>query len=325
MRRRIAVEDVVALLDDVAVLEMKRLALRDQVFDRLKRRVMRLDDDAALVLVVAAEADRAVDLGNDGVVLRTACLEEFGNTRQTAGDVLGLGAFHRDTRQHVAGPDMRARLDRKDRLNREQEAGIAALRQLANLALGVMHDDRRLEVVAAWRRTPVDDLALGDAGRLVGRFLDGNAVDQILELHLALDFGEDRAGIRIPLGDTLAALHLVAIVHEDARTIGDPVRGALLAGFVEDQHRHVAAHDHLLAVGVAHHVAVADLDLALIRGFKERAVHHLRGTAHVEGTHGELGTRLTDRLRRDDADGFALVDRGAAGKITSVADRATPT
>ena len=250
---------------------MERLALRDQVFDRLKRRVMRLDDDAALVLVVAAEADRAIDLGDDGVILRTTCLEQFGNTRQTAGDVLGLGAFHRDTRQHVAGANLCTRLDRENGLDREQEAGVAALRQLADLALGVLDGDRRLEVVAARRRAPVDDLTLGDAGRLVGRFLNGNAVDQILERHPALDFGEDRAGIGIPLGDTLAALHLVAIVHEDARTIGDAVRGTLLAGFVEDQDRHVAAHDHLLAVGVAHHVAVADLDLALIRGFKERA------------------------------------------------------
>ena len=35
VRCRIAVEDVVALLDDVAFLEMERLALRDQVLDRL--------------------------------------------------------------------------------------------------------------------------------------------------------------------------------------------------------------------------------------------------------------------------------------------------
>ena len=39
VRRRVAVEDVVALLDGVAVLEMERLALRDQVLDRLQRRI----------------------------------------------------------------------------------------------------------------------------------------------------------------------------------------------------------------------------------------------------------------------------------------------
>ena len=126
MRRRVAVEDVVALLDGVAFLEMERLALRDQVLDRLQRRIMRLDDDAALVLVVAAEADRAVDLGDDRVILRTAGFEQFGHPRQTAGDVLGLGAFHRDTREHVARPHLGARLDRQDRLDREHEAGVAA-------------------------------------------------------------------------------------------------------------------------------------------------------------------------------------------------------
>jgi hypothetical protein len=50
-----------------------------------------------------AEAHVAVDLGDDGVVLRTARLEQFGHPRQTAGDVLGLGAFARDPRDHVAG------------------------------------------------------------------------------------------------------------------------------------------------------------------------------------------------------------------------------
>ena len=107
VRRRIAVEDVVALLDEVAFLKMEGLALRDQVLDRLDAVFVRLDDDAALVLVVAAEADRAVDLGDDGVILRTTGFEQFGNARQTTGDVLGLGAFHRDTRKHVARADLR--------------------------------------------------------------------------------------------------------------------------------------------------------------------------------------------------------------------------
>ena len=59
VRRRSAVEDVVALLDDVAFLQMEVLALRDQVLDRLAALLLRLDDDPALVLVVAAELDRA--------------------------------------------------------------------------------------------------------------------------------------------------------------------------------------------------------------------------------------------------------------------------
>jgi len=54
VRRRIAVDDVVALLDDVAILKMDVLALRDQVLARLLVLVGRLDGDPALVLVVAA-------------------------------------------------------------------------------------------------------------------------------------------------------------------------------------------------------------------------------------------------------------------------------
>ena len=43
VRRRVAVDDVVALLDDVAILQMDVLALRDQVLDRLRALLVRLD------------------------------------------------------------------------------------------------------------------------------------------------------------------------------------------------------------------------------------------------------------------------------------------
>ena len=46
--------------------------------------------------------------------------------------------------------------------------------------------------------------------------------------------------------------------------------------------------------------------------------------AHVEGTHGELGTRLADGLRRDDTDGFAHLNHLARAKVTAVAQLADP-
>jgi hypothetical protein len=45
------------------------------------------------------------------VILGTARLEQFRHPRQTAGDVLGLGALARDTRHHVAGADLLTVLD----------------------------------------------------------------------------------------------------------------------------------------------------------------------------------------------------------------------
>src|SRR6201988_2896679 len=114
VRRRIALADEIALFDDVAVLQVDMLALRDQVLARLLGLVDRLDRDAALVLVVPAEADGAGDFRDDRSVLRLAGLEQFGDPRQTAGDVTRLGALGRDTRQDVARLDLRAGVDRQD-------------------------------------------------------------------------------------------------------------------------------------------------------------------------------------------------------------------
>lgn len=127
MRRRVAVHDVVALLHEVAFLHRDVLAFRHHVFDRLQRVVGGLDGDAALVLVVLAKAHIAVDLGDDGVILGTTGLEQFRHAGQTPGDVLGLGAFARDTRHHVAGLDFLPVLDRQDRLDRHRIGDRVAL------------------------------------------------------------------------------------------------------------------------------------------------------------------------------------------------------
>ena len=92
VRRRVAVDDIIALLDDVAVLKMDVLALRDQIFDRLGALFVRHDRQALLVLEVAPELHRAGDFRDDRVILRTARFEQFRHARQTAGDVARLGA-----------------------------------------------------------------------------------------------------------------------------------------------------------------------------------------------------------------------------------------
>ncbi len=56
----------------------------------------------------------------------------------------------------------------------------------------------------------------------------------------------------------------------------------------------------------------------------ERLLGNLRSAADVERPHGELGAGLADRLRRDDADRLADIDRRAAGEIAPVALAADP-
>ena len=63
------------------------------------------DDDLALALGVLAERDHTVDFGDDRVLLGLAGLEELGDARQTAGDVLGLRGLARNLGDDVAGLD----------------------------------------------------------------------------------------------------------------------------------------------------------------------------------------------------------------------------
>ena len=172
------------------------------------------------------------------------------------------------------------------------------------------------------RGAPVDDHALGDAGRLVERLRHRLAFDQVLERDRALDLGQDRPGVGIPLGDALAALDLVAVVDQHPRAVLDAVHGALGAVGIEHRDHHVADHGDRLAVRVLHDVLVLDLDLAVEVRLDERLLGDLRRAADVERAHGELGARLADRLRGDDAHRLAHVDRRAAGEIAPVAGAA---
>src|SRR5690606_12105096 len=103
-----------------------------------------------------------------------------------ARDVARLGAFGRDTRQHVAGVNFRTVLDRQNGVHREQVAGVVAVRELQDLAVLVLDHDRRAKFAAARGSAPVDDDTAGDAGRFVRHFADRYAIDEILELDRAV-------------------------------------------------------------------------------------------------------------------------------------------
>src|SRR5215211_3137391 len=319
VRRGVALDDEVALLDDVAILQMDVLALRDQVLLRLLVAVVGLDGDAPLVLVVAAEAHRARYLGDDRGFLGPPCLEQLRHPRQAAGDVARLGALGRDTRDDVARLDVGPGIDRDDRIDGELVARLAAAAELRHLAVLALDHDCRTQVLAAAGGAPVDDHALGDAGGFIQRLQHRLILDQILEGDRTLDLGQHRAGVGIPLGDALATLDLVAIVDAHARAVLDAVHGPLGAALVDHLDGHVANHGDQFAVAVAHDVLVVDLDHAVEVRLDERLLGDLRRAADVERTHRELRARLADRLGGDDAHRLAHVDRRAAGEIAPIA------
>jgi hypothetical protein len=62
---------------------------------------------------------------------------------------------------------------------------------------------------------------------------------------------------------------------------------------------------------------------AVVLGVEARLLADSRcRTADVEGTHGELRSRLADGLRRDDAGGFAQFDQASRCQVAAVAHHA---
>src|SRR5690606_27141242 len=187
----------------VPVVDRDVLALGDQELDRFALIAVRVglrgDLDAALVLVVPAELDPAVHLGDDRAVLRPAGLEQLGHPRQTAGDVAGLGAFGRHPREDLARLDLVAVGHGQNRAHRQQVAGLAAVGEADIGAIRTHHTHGRTQVRAARAGAPVGDDAVGDAGGLVGLLADGQAVHQVFGAHAAGDLGKDRGGVGVPL------------------------------------------------------------------------------------------------------------------------------
>ena len=91
MGHRIAVHQQIALLDPVALLHGNVLAFGNEVFDRLHVFAVGPHDDPPFGFVILAEFDAAGSFADDRVVLRLARLEQFGDPRQTPGDVPGFG------------------------------------------------------------------------------------------------------------------------------------------------------------------------------------------------------------------------------------------
>ena len=186
----------------VARLHLDVLALRDQVLARLigERRAVdgvRRDEDLALALGVLAERNHAVDLADDGVILRLARLEQLGNAGQTAGDVLHLGGVARDLRDRLARRDVLA-LDGDD-VGADRAGGSARRGRVpgsftGSPVVGIDDADARAEI----GRARLDDDLARETGDLVDLFDDGDAFDEVAVLHDAADLGEDRRSRRDP-------------------------------------------------------------------------------------------------------------------------------
>src|SRR5262249_96163 len=190
-----------------------------------------------------AELDRAVNLAHHGRLARLAGLEQLDYAGQTADDVLSSGDFARDLCDHVARRDLVSVRDHGvgadgHRVGLERFAGVG-LDLDARLALlvGRIHDDRT-------RQT----------GHLVNLFVNGDVLDKVAPMHGPADLGQDREGVRVPLGDLLALLDVAAVGDVQRRAVSDRITLDLAPAVVDDQHRAIAVHGDDLAFAAEHRV-----------------------------------------------------------------------
>src|SRR5271168_4125711 len=162
-----AVDQSLAGLDVVAFLDVDVHAARNRVFLG-GLAVFALDVDFAHALGDIAVADTAVDFADDGGILGLAGLEEFDDARETARDVLGLGGFARNFREHVAGLHFIAILNHQVSTGRHEVL-------FPDFTGGVAHENRGLMFFITWRQR--DDV-LREASHFVDLFLDGQTRPQ---------------------------------------------------------------------------------------------------------------------------------------------------
>jgi len=305
--------ELFAGMHEIAGMDQHVLAVADHV-DLFLMTVLGADDDLAHAALHLAEFDDAVDFADHGRLLGPPGFEELGDARQTAGDVAGFGDLARDLDNGIAGIDHVAVAHHQVGPGRDDVgAGDASV---------LIEDvDGGAEVAGAG----LDDHPLTHARGLVHLLAEGDILEQVAELDLAGGGAENAGGVGVPFENDLALFHPVAGMDDDCRAVGngEPLHIAVVV--VLDVDAAVAADADGLAVFAVDGLEIVPGDDALVLDRDLRLGGDARGgTADVEGTQGELGARLADRLGRHDTHGLADADHLAGGQVASVTLGADP-
>ena len=175
-------------------------------------------------------------------------------------------------------------------------------------------DDLRMQVLLV-----LDDNRSHDAGRFVDFLADRHALDHVAELDPSRLFRDDRHVVGIPLDEGFPLLDSAAIGDGNHRADHDVVALEFASIPGMDADRAVLVEHDEVVLGAFDDLEVVETHDALVLRLDDRLLEGLAGgAADVERPHGELGSRLADRLRRDNADRFPELDGKPGREVASV-------
>jgi len=271
------------------------------------------DDDATLAANAGTEVHNALNLGNLGGIFRPPGFKELGHARQSARDVPGLRGLARGLGHQGARDDLVAFRDDNVGPGRNQ---IISDR----LAPVIANNDLRVQILLV-----LDNHHGLLAGGFVRFLLHCDPLDDVMEFDAAGFLRKNRHVVGIPLDEGLALLDLAPVPDRNDRPDHHGVLFQLASVVIKDGDRAILVKDNIAAVFQGHQAQLVVTQDAIMLGFDLGHLENLgSGAADMERAHGELGARLPDGLRRDNAGRFAQLHPHARGQIAAVAIDADP-
>ena len=182
-----------------------------------------------------AERHRAINLGNDRRLFGIPSFKKLLNPRQTTGDVLRLGGFTRDLHQGVS---------RVNRIPIADDQMRARRQEITTFRGFVAHENRRRPLFLG---RSLDHDPMRKPRDLIGLLADILTLDDVVVLGLTADLRQNRGGERIPFDELRIGLDLLALMHPEARTVGDGVALQLASLGVGDDDLTVTVDHHQVA------------------------------------------------------------------------------
>ena len=180
--------------------------------------------DFAVAALDSAHRDFAIDFGNNSGVGRVARLEEFGDTRQTTGDVACRTHHARNLGDDVARFEALSVFDGDVAVDGEVVGAEG---------LSVFVDDVGSGHEAALLR--FDDDAFTQTGGFVFLYAVGDTFLDIFKDDATGRLGDDDSIEGIPFGNERSLFDVLALVDEELRTVRNILRGEDDAGVVVDE------------------------------------------------------------------------------------------